>query len=209
MVTCVAFTYTVYKCSSVAVAKKTPQGLNLLTHSSEAEAAPGRRGFLWNQSQLASAVWWSWSACAGRAKGSPFQRAESDWQAHRHLHGAWSSPQREGGQGWVLSVPFWRKRTLHLSEIKNCRTLQLLWTSLGAGDGQALTFPTSVWSPWHAVLGNSCFSLSDSSCLTDTWQTYPKCALSAGWWWFFPKWSSKQFCSFGCSGSAHQGKLNL
>lgn len=120
---CVAFTYTINKCSLVAVAKKTPQGFTLLTHSSEAEAAPGRRGCLWNQSQLASAVWFSWSAPTGRAKGSPFQRAQADWQALRHLHEGLVLSQREGGRGWLLSVPFRRKRTFHLSEIKKCRTV--------------------------------------------------------------------------------------
>lgn len=84
MATCVAFTYTVHKCSSVAVAEKTSQGLNLLTHSFEVGVTSWGRGCLWNQTQLASAAWFSWSALTGRGRGSPFQRAES-W-LDRHLH---------------------------------------------------------------------------------------------------------------------------
>lgn len=206
---CVVFTYTVYKCSSVAVAEKTPQVLSLLTHSSEAEAAPGRRRFLWSQSQLASAVWWSWSARAG---GQREALSKGQRVTDRHTGtstGAWSSPQREGGPGWVLSVPFWRKRTFHQSEIKKCRTLPAVMDITWSWRWSGFEVPNFCVSPWHAMLENSCFSLSDSSYLTDAWQTYPKCALLAGWWWFFPKWTIEQFRSFGCSGSAHQGKLNV
>lgn len=92
-----------------------------------------------------------------RAKGSPFQRAESDWQAHRHLH-----------RGLVLSTegrrtrlgaecPLLEKELFTSLKSRNAEHSQLLWTSLGAGDGQALKFPTSVWAPGMLCLKTVAF----------------------------------------------------
>lgn len=155
MFTCVALPYTVHKCSSVAVAKKTPQGLSLLTHSSEAGLTPGGRGCLWNQSQLASPAWFSWFALVGRGKGSPFQRAES-WLTSTRAPPWGPGPFHRGKEdkagGWVS--PFGEEL---FTSLKNAERSQLLWTSLGAGSDQASKFPNCMRSPWHVMLETVAF----------------------------------------------------
>lgn len=42
-------------------------------------------------------------------------------------------------------------------KFRNAERSQLLWTSFGAGDDQALKFPAGMWGQWHVVLGTVAF----------------------------------------------------
>lgn len=173
----------------------------------EVGATLGRRGCFWNRSQLSSAAWFSWSALRGKGKGSPFQRAEL---TDRHLHEGlvlFMEGRRMRLGGWVS--PFGEGELFTSLKFRNAERSQLLWTSLWAGDDQALKFPTPMWRLWHVVLETVAFPHLTALIWLTSWQKYPKCTHFAGGWWFFPKWGSKQFTSFGCSGSAHWGKLPL
>lgn len=134
-------------------------------------------------------------------------------RAPRHLRRARSSPRGKQDEPGGSVSPSGEGELLTSLKFRNAEQSQLLWTSLGAGDDQALKFPVCMWGPWHVVLETVAFP----HLTAPAWLTSDKHALNAfslwggrwWWWWFFHKWSPKQFTSFGHSGSAHWGKLPL
>lgn len=170
MATCVAFPYT----NAVQVLWQRKLKDSPCSHS-----ALRQERLLWNQ--------WQWAAalillvCSYRqGKGDPFPKGRADWQAPRHLHGAWSFPWRGGGWGWGLSVSFWRRRTFHFSEILKPRMLPAVVDITWSWRWSVFEVPDMHVGPLACCAWSSCFSLSDSSWLTSDKPTLNALSLQGG-----------------------------